>query len=183
MATFSISRVTALPGTLAANTVYIVSTGLDKAEIYVTGNTATARRILNQADIQSLIDASVQSISSIRVVDNIAQRDALGLTQNAQVFVIDATGDATVSSGGATYIYRAATSTFIKVSESESLDLALQWTNIVGRPSSTPSQIDAAVAASHSHTNKTQLDQIGQSASGDITYGGREYVRSGSSDW
>lgn len=183
MATFRIERVTAIPGTLAANTIYMVSVGVDKVELYVTGNTATARRMLNQDDIQDLIDAAVAGIGSVEVVANIAARDALALTSNAQVFVIDATGDPTVSSGGATYIYRVSNDTFTKISEAESLDVALSWANLTGKPSSSPAQIDAAVAASHSHANKTQLDLIGQSASGDITYNGREYVRSGAVDW
>lgn len=183
MATFRIERVTAIPGTLAANTIYMVSVGVDKVELYVTGNTATARRILNQDDIQDLIDAAVAGLGSVTVVQNINERNALVLTQNTQVLVIDATGDPTVASGSATYIYRASNSTFVKISEAESLDVALSWANLTGKPTSSPAQIDAAVTASHSHTNKTQLDLIGQSASGDITYNGREYVRSGASDW
>jgi hypothetical protein len=183
MATFNIARVTSLPGTLAADTIYVVSVGGDKAEIYVTGNTATARRLLNQTDIQALIDASLAGVGSIRVVADTAERNALILTQNTQVLVINATGDPTVAVGAATYVWRQSNSTWTKISEAESLDVALTWANLVGKPASLPAAIDAAVANSHAHTNKTQLDQIGQSASGDITYQGREYVRSGATAW
>lgn len=183
MATFRIERVTAVPGTLAANTIYLVGVTADRIEIYVTGNTAVARRLLNQADVESLISAAVAGLGGVAVVANIAERDALALTSNAQVFVINATGDPTVASGGATYIYRVSNDTFVKISEAESLDLVLQWASIQGRPASSPAQIDAAVAATHTHANKTQLDLVGQNAGGDFTYDGREYVRSGSADW
>lgn len=183
MASFRIERVTALPGVLTANTIYMVSVSADVFEFYATGNSATARRILNQTDIEALIDAAVAGLSGVSVVADIAERDALTLTANTQVFVIDATADATVASGGATYIYRESNSTFTKISESESLDLVLQWASIQGRPSSSAAQIDSAVSNSHTHANKTQLDLIGQNAGGDLTYNGREYVRSGASDW
>jgi len=183
MASFAIARVTALPGQLVANTVYLVATGSDKVEVYVTGNTAVARRVLTQTDIEALIDTRLAGVGAIMVVANIAARNALALDTNTQVMVLDATGDPTVASGAATYIYRADTSTFVKISEAESLDLALQWANITGRPTSSAAAIDSAVAAAHSHANKTQLDQIGQNEDGDFTYGGREYVRSGTAAW
>lgn len=183
MATFTISRVTALPGTLDANTVYLVSTGANHLELYATGNTADARRILTETDIQALIDASISGLSAVEIVADIAARDALTLTANAMVLVLDASADSTVTSGAALYAYRQSNDTFTKVAEYESMDVTINWSDIVGRPSSTPAQIDTAVANSHTHANKTQLDQIGQSASGDITYNSREYVRSGTAGW
>ena len=35
-----------------------------------------------------------------------------------------------------------------------------------------PAQIDAAVAATHTHANKSELDKIGQDANGNLTYDG-----------
>jgi hypothetical protein len=183
MATFTVSRVTALPGALSANTIYLVATGGDKVEIYVTGNTAAVRRVLTEADIQAMIDASVGSIGAVEVVANIAARDALALAANAQVLVIDASADPSVNAGAATYIYRVATDEFIKISEAEGLDLALAWANITGGPASTPAAIDTAVANSHTHANKTQLDKIGQDASGGFTYDGQGHVQAGSVAW
>ena len=183
MASFVIRRETALPGILDANTVYLVAVGVNKVEIYVTGNNAVARRVLNQDDVEALINAAMLGIGGIEVVANIIERDALVLDHNTQVFVIDATGDATVNSGGATYVYQVSNNSFTKISEAESLDVALSWATLVGKPTSSVAAIDAAVAASHTHPNKTQLDQIGQSESGDITYNGREYVRSGATEW
>jgi hypothetical protein len=78
---------------------------------------------------------------------------------------------ATVASGGATYLYNHATTTWLKVSEAESMDVVLQWANIQGGPASSPTTIDDAVTKRHAHTNKTQLDQLGE-ASGELTYNG-----------
>lgn len=185
MATFNIERVTALPGTLVANSIYLVSNGDPYTEMYVVGNTdSVVRRIINETDIQNMINASIAGLDSVQVVADIATRDALlPSTVNLQVIVVDASADSTVDSGAATYIYDAGNTTWIKISEAESLDVTLNWSDIVGGPSSSPAQIDAAVGDSHTHANKTQLDLIGQSASGDITYDGQEYVRSGATAW
>lgn len=183
MATLNIERVTALPGTLATNSIYVVSVGTDKAEIYVTGNTTTARRLLNETDIQALIDASISGIGAVEIVADIAARDALTLTANAQVMVLDASADATVSSGAATYIYRHSDTSFTKISEAEGLDVVLQWANIQGGPTSTAAQIDSAVSDSHTHSNKTQLDKVGENGSGQLTYDGDEFVLAGATDW
>lgn len=175
MARIRISKETAVPigGAIAADTIYVVSVGVDKVEFYMSNSAGTAlRRLLNEADIQALIDASAGAASSIDIVDNIAARDALALTTNALVIVEDASGDATVTSGAALYAYKQSTDTFSKLSEFESMDVVLNWSSIQGGPSSSPAAIDSAVTNSHSHANKTQLDLIGQDGDGDPTYNG-----------
>lgn len=175
MSRIKISKVTAVPvgGAIVADTIYMVSVGASQMEVYMSNSTGNAlRRVLNETDIQALINASLNGISTLEVVVDIAARDALTPTTNIQVYVLDASADATVTAGGATYIYRLANTTWYKISEAESLDLVLQWANIQGRPSSTPAQIDTAVSNSHTHANKTQLDLIGQDGDGDITYNG-----------
>lgn len=173
MAKYNISKETALPGTLQPNTIYYVSTGADKVEIYVTGTSAsTVRRVLNETDIQALINASISGLSGLQIVPDIPARDALNPSTNVQVLVEDASSDATVTSGAATYVYDFSNTTWIKIAEHESQDLVLDWANIQNRPSSTASQIDAAVTNSHTHSNKTQLDQLGQDGDGELTYNG-----------
>lgn len=184
MAKYSIFKETSLPGTLTANGIYLVANSSTPGylEIYVTDSTgAASRRIPTLADVNALIAASAGN--TLEVVSNIAARNALNPTKNVQVLVLDATGDATVSSGAATYVYRSSTTTWYKISEAESQDLTLAWANIVGKPTSSAGQIDAAVTASHAHTNKTQLDQIGQGAQGELTYNGISYVQSGTPVW
>lgn len=173
MAKIKIAKVTAVPGTLVADTIYMVTTGADKLEVYMTNSAGTlARRVLNEADIQALIDASVSGISGIEVVDDITARDALSPTSNTQVLVLDATDDGTVDSGAATYVYRLSNTTWYKISEAESLDFVLDWDNLVNGPSSSAAQIDSAVTNAHTHANKTQLDLLGQDGDGDLTYNG-----------
>jgi TUP1-like enhancer of split len=175
MTTFKIFRETTLPGTLQPYAIYLIAPASKPnfVEIYVSDSTgAAAKRVLNESDIQALIDASASSSSSLTIVDNIAARNALTPTSNIQVFVINATGDPTVNSGGATYIYRVSTTSWIKISEAESLDLSLTWASLSGKPTSNVSDIDNAVALRHSHSNKTELDKIGENGNGNFTYNG-----------
>ncbi|MGE4532092.1 hypothetical protein [Halomonas sp.] len=175
MATLKLYRETALPGTLEANSMYFVAPAgsPDYVELYVTGNTAGAvRRIIKEDDVQALIDASLAGFGEIEVVADIAARDALTLTSNAQVLVLDASADTTVDSGAATYVYRSSDSSWTKISEAESLDLALTWAALDGKPSSAVADIDDAVTKRHTHANKTELDKIGEDGSGNLTYNG-----------
>ena len=175
MATYQIFKETALPGTLQAHSIYLVAPAArpDFVEVYVTGTTGSVvKRVIDAAQVQSMIDASMSGVGGLAVADDISARNALSPTSNIMVYVVDATGDATVASGGATYIYRQSSSTWIKISEAESLDLSISWASIVGKPSSSAAAIDTAVANSHTHTNKTQLDKIGEDGNGQLLYNG-----------
>jgi len=175
MATFRIFRETVLPSTLTPSAVYYIAPASkpDYIEIYVTNSAGTvAKRVINEADVQALIDTSISGLGSIEIVDDITARNALNPTANIQVFVIDASDDTTVTSGGATYIYRLSTTSWIKISESESLDLVLSWANLTGKPSSSVTDIDNAVSLRHTHANKSELDKIGEDVNGNLTYNG-----------
>lgn len=171
-----IYRETALPSTLEAYAIYMIAPAArpDYVEIYVTSATGQARRVINKADIDLLIATAVQNATELLIVADIAARNALTLTSTRYVYVKDATGDTSVTSGGATYLYDPAgtTTKWIKVSESESLDVQVTWAALEGKPTSTPAQIDASVAATHTHANKTQLDKISEDADGRLTYAG-----------
>jgi hypothetical protein len=174
--TFKPSKLTAVP-TLPCdpNAVFFVAPTLkpNYVEIYVSNSAGTAlKRLLTDADIQALIDASISGLAGeMPIVADIAARNALSPTKNTQVLVLDATGDSTVASGAATYLYRVSTTSWIKLSEAESLDLILQWANIQGKPTSSPSAIDTAVGNSHVHnSNLTQLNKIGENADALFTY-------------
>ena len=173
MAVYQVFKETALPGSLVANAIYLIAPAgtPNYLEIYVTNNTGAAHRHTPTiTEIQALIDSSVASVSSLQVVSNIAARNALTPTTNTQVLVLDATGDATVASGAATYLYRVSNSTWYKISEAESQDVTLAWANIVGKPTSSAAAIDSAVGQAHAHSNMTQLNQIGVDGNGDLTF-------------
>lgn len=171
-----IERVTALPATISPSTMYIVraaEAGL--AEIYFSNNDGSeVRHVINKQEITAMMTGAISDFTNIQLAADIAARNALGaaLTRNALVLVTDATGDATVTAGAAMYFYDNAGAAWIKVSEFESLDVTLTWDAIVGKPSSTAAQIDAAVANSHTHANKLQLDKIGEDAQGKLLYNG-----------
>lgn len=173
MATFKIFRETVLPSTLEPYALYVIAptTKPNYIELYATNPAGTAvKRIMQDTDVQALIDASLTGLNSIEVVNTIADRNALNPTTNKQVLVIDASADSTVESGSATYIYRVSTSSWVKISESESMDVVLNWANIVGKPTSSVVNIDDAVTKRHEHSNKTQLDKVGENGSGQFTY-------------
>lgn len=176
MATVKIHKTTALPGTLEGHAVYLIAPASkpNYVEMYVTNaDGSSARRIINSDDIQAMIDASIAAANDgIEIVADIAARNALTPTNGKYVLVLDATGDPTVASGAASYVWRAATSAWIKLTEYESMDLTITWAMIQGKPTSSPSSIDAAVANSHIHANMTQLGKIGEDGNGDFTYNG-----------
>jgi Zn-dependent alcohol dehydrogenase len=179
MANYRVFKETALPGSLLAHSIYLVAPAArpDYVEIYVTGAVSTTvKRVIDQTQVQALIDAAVAGLGGLTVVATIADRNALSPTTNIMVLVIDASADVTVTAGAATYVWRQSTSVWIKISEAESLDLVLSWASITGGPTSTPAQIDSAVSNSHTHTNKTELDKIGENGAGDLIYNGNSLV-------
>ena len=79
------------------------------------------------SDILAYIQANIGTTQF--EVANIAARNALtGLSIGDRVFVIDATGDATVTSGWAIYVWRGAA--FTKVAEQEGLDVVVGGANL-----------------------------------------------------
>lgn len=173
MAVLSVHKVTALPGSLAANTVYVVAppSNPNFVEIYVTSTSAEAKRVIDEERVAEMIAAAVAGVENLLYAADITARDALVLTANAKVYVADASADSTVTSGGATYFYNHAEEEFIKTSEEESMDIALNWAALADKPSSSVADIDDAVSKKHAHTNMTQLNKIGESG-GNLTYDG-----------
>jgi hypothetical protein len=190
MAAYQLFKELALPSTLVANSIYLIapSTDPDLVEIYVTGTNATVvKHALNKADVQAMINTTVAGANELYVVNDIAERDALNvptpMTVSKFVFVANATADTTVASGGATYIWNQLTQVWIKISESESMDLILQWSNIQNKPTSTVAAIDDAVSKAHVHTNDAVVQQLGQDGGGNLTFNGQNVMSWSSTGW
>jgi hypothetical protein len=188
MATYKVFKETALPGTLAAHSIYLVAPAAHPGylEIYVTDAAGTAtRRTHKVEDIQAMIDSSLAGMSGgATIVDNIAARNALTPSNGLTVLVVDASADPTVDTGAATYVYRESNTSWVKISEYESLDISLSWANITGKPTSAVADIDDAVSKRHTHANKTQLDKISEDGNGELTYNGNNVApRLTSSGW
>ena len=84
-------------------------------------------------------------------VADITERNALtGLTIGDRVFVVDASADATLTSGWAIYVWRGAG--FTKVAEEEGLDVSVGGANLSYTPSATQ-----GVVVSSSGTNATLI--------------------------
>lgn len=173
-AKINIQVVNALPGSYTASTLYMVkSAEAGLFELYMSTNDGSAvRHIINKGEISTMIAEALAGFNTVQVVADIAARDALSPTTALQVLVLDASADTTVTAGSATYVYDPNTTAWYKISEAESMDVVLQWDNIVGKPTSTPAEIDDAVAKRHTHANKATLDLIGVDGDGYLTYNG-----------
>lgn len=171
-------KVTTLPGVLEADSFYYVSNGTF-AESYLTTSDGTARALGNSAMITTIANQLIADAMAaagknpIEIVADIAARDALTATAttNLMILVTDASSDPTVGAGAALYVWNEAQSTVTKIAEYENLDVTLNWADIQGRPTSSVSTIDDAVAKRHSHSNLSTLDKLGESA-GALTYDG-----------
>jgi len=181
MADLKVYKVSALPQTYVASAIYLVpvSGSPTLLDMYVASSDGlTVRNIVSQTEISNMIVNALSGSgfgnSSSFVVADITARDALAPTDVTIAIVLDATDDATVTAGAATYVYNPDTDTWIKISEAESMDVVLNWANIQNGPSSTAAQIDAAVADSHTHSNKAVLDKFGENLDGAPTYNGAD---------
>lgn len=181
MADLKVYKVSALPQTYVASAIYLVpvSGSATLLDMYVASSDGlTVRNIISQTEITNLVSEALTNSglggSTSVVVADITDRDALAPTEVTIAVVLDATDDATVTSGSATYVYNPTNSTWVKISEAESMDVVLNWANIQNGPSSTAAQIDAAVADSHTHSNKAVLDKFGENLDGAPTYNGAD---------
>ncbi|MEM4958602.1 MAG: hypothetical protein QXX12_01860 [Nanopusillaceae archaeon] len=166
-------RLTALPQTFEPNSIYVISRPNENtyAEIYITGLTGNVvRRLPNKEDIENLILSYISNANELYIVDTITDRNNLNLNKNAFVLVLDASADPTVDTGSALYVYRVSTGEWIKVAEYESMDVVITWDKIQEKPTSSPQDIDDAVAKRHMHSNLTQLNKIGEDANGNFMY-------------
>jgi hypothetical protein len=172
------AKVTALPATLVPNTVYLVGAGAaDELRLYMTNSAGTAtRHIVDKSEIQTMITNTVTGYGNAVVVADIAARNALAPAMVQIAVVQDATGDATVATGAATYVYDPVTTTWSKIAEHSAIDLVPTWAALQDKPTSTVAAIDDAVAKVHVHANKVQLDQISEDAGLNFMFRG-EYPR------
>ena len=135
------------------------------------------------------------------VVADITARNALTPTLGMSVFVSDASGDPSVSSGFAQYVWDGTNWVKLlqqnassgsgdmnksvydqnddgKVDSAEVAD-EVAWSGVVGRPTSAVSAIDNAVAVSHTHSNLSTLNKISE-AGGLPRWNGGEWPGGGS---
>ncbi len=95
---------------------------IQSSDNFLIDRGGTAFRAL-ASDIRDYVEAEIGAVAEYSVA-NITERNALtGLNSGDRVFVVDATGDSTVTSGWAIYIWRA--SAFTKTAEQEGLDVVV----------------------------------------------------------
>jgi len=118
------------------------------------------------------IKAAIAGQTGCQVLNTITERDALtSMNPGDQVWVLDATGDSTVTSGAAKYLYVSAETGWVKTGEAESLDVVVQWEKVQGTE-----EVQAAMAKAHEHANKTLLDSISTNEeTGVLSVNGKNY--------
>ena len=187
MSKFKIVRVTALPSTITPSTMYILKTPTSAiAEVYFSNNDGSVLvpGITEQFITDSFASLLASGMGQIEIVENINERNRANKNGNCLIMVIDATGDEFGSIGTVLYLYRAINSSYFRVSSFDGTNDAINggtvgtiwWDTIQGRPTSTPEQIDQAVADSHTHSNKSVLDRIGVTADGVLTVDGNIFA-------
>ena len=108
--------------------------------------TAEQVKMADGTSVQAFLDGlSSAGGAGAKVVPDITARDALTSTEGLIAYVVDATGDITVKTGGASYIYDG--SNWIKISEFESMDVLVDWTDIQNKPNIVDVQVSATEPA------------------------------------
>lgn len=164
---FNVARVAALPPVAERipATMYIVKGVYDLVELYFTAQDSGAvYHVLDSADVATMIENKLSSEQPFVVVANIAARNqsAVDQVRNAMYYVVDATGDSSVASGGALYAWNVAGRQWFKIMEYEGLDSKPKWSDLVDGPNVTVEDIEAAVAAKHTHNNMALLDLLAE---------------------
>ena len=143
-----------------------------------------------QKEIESLrkklndLNSTVSGNATIYVKATISERDDLtDVPKGSICYVINATGDSTVTAGAASYLWDG--TAWNKLTEFESLDLVLDWINIRNKPgegssvpegwptntSGQPLKTEDAIKMAHTHENKdTVLDKLALSADGKLQF-------------
>jgi hypothetical protein len=191
-----------------ANNLTVADHITDTAQIHLTAAERTALTNYNQAngfaklDAQGFVPTANINPAVLAITKEYATTTALTtaaagasfdseVAEGQLVWVNDASGDSTVTSGWAVYRRKVQTTPatydytvindvpessegagdgkitgWCKVAEAESLDVVVSWDNIEGKPNSTPAEIDQAVADDHTHANKAALDDLADATTG-----------------
>ena len=150
-------RLNALPTQWIPDSIYFIKNYSPTdpiADLYITDMAGNPLRVGNADLTQELIATFFHDKRIFKIFDDIAQRDQY-IQSNpdyAQLFlVVDASDDPNVSSNSAFYGYRPAftghDAEVFFISDFESQNISLNWSNIENRPSSTVEAIDLAVAS------------------------------------
>lgn len=187
MAALAIKRVTTTPTVFEPSTLYFVrGARAGFFDIIMTGTDVTDVRMtqgIDEARVDEMIGTRMNNFAQALIYDDIAARDAATTSHltDRMVFVRDAKDDPTVDTrldannqpipSAAFYLFKFDLQEYVKLVDWNDIDLVLNWDAIQGRPVSTPTQIDDAVAKAHPHGNKVILDDLGDNGT-DLTYKG-----------
>jgi hypothetical protein len=134
-----------LSGRITNNSQNTSTVAGDLAALTTTVDSKEDKENKGQPDGYASLDANGRvpisqlpsGVKEIRVVADIAARNAItgdDLYDGLRVHVLDATGDATVESGWAEYVYSLSAGIWVKIAEKESMDVVADWSNVQNIP-------------------------------------------------
>lgn len=103
--------------------------------------------ILERAGVRYKMDAAQLKtfLQANFITADIAARDALSAETGDEAYVVDASADATVTTGGAKYIYDG--TNWVKIAEDESFDVTIAPTNLSYVPSPTNGTVESSTGS------------------------------------
>lgn len=172
-----IRRVNVLPETREADTMYVVKApGATEAQLVFVGSDITQQvGIIDRISIEQLIEEAVEGVTSVYFRDTYALMLSAKPTANGLVYVLDTTGDPLGNGASAVYLYNKQTDAFQRFPNMGGGGVTptdVTWAQILGKPVSTPAQLDKAVTDSHIHSNKLVLDRLTEDAQQKLTFRG-----------
>ncbi len=182
MAILNIHRVNELPTALEAHALYVLrKQEFGRAELIFTSAEGVTYPILDTASVQNIVGNAINGTSSITIMQTIAERDEYVFAGDSAVYVVDATGDPEVLTGSALYFYKKETNTFVLIICAKHTS----WSDALGKPVSTPDQIDEAVEKMHIHENNEVLSNLTEGEDGTLYYKGAPVsdIRMATIDW
>lgn len=145
--------------------------GITQQQLDKIGENAT---LLTEHEEKLVLLMSSITNLKVKAVQTIAERDTFE-NKEGIFHVINATGDPTVKSGWAQYIYQ--TDKWIKIAENESLDVILTWASITGKPTTfKPSEHGHSIEQITKLREEldTKLNKSGGTIDGILTLGNTE---------
>lgn len=174
---FVISRVKEAPALLHANTMYIIKKdGEANAKLLFTGNDpmSTASTV-GFDDVDTIAtkaaEDAVKAGQSVFVVKTITAMNALVVDHPALAYVEDTSEDPLAKNPTGGYVYDPVNAYWLPLPAGGGTGTTVKWADILNGPTATPSQIDSAVAASHTHANRPVLDKLSDQ-SGKLAFNG-----------
>lgn len=171
-----IRRVNQLPTPREVDTLYVVVTPgkADAKLVFIGSDPAAEYGVIDSIAVDQVVEAALDGRSSIYFRNTYTDMVARKPIENGLIYVLDTTDDPMGGTGASgVYLYNKASDSFQNFPGTGGTGpTQVQWAQVLGKPVSTPAQIDKAVTDSHVHANKVVLDRVTEDAQQKLLYRG-----------